>query len=234
MAESRQEAPRQRLLRGGRHDHLVALGRVRVQAAQRIGDRGLRHVRDRVPVALERGRPAPTVSRVPSSSPSGRSDQEARQEQRSGRDQAEEIGRPAPEVERQQQAGGVPVRGAPGRGRRRRSGSPQGRQARRSPPACCGRARRRRPRRWGSPPDAGCRAAPTEVARLGRAAGPPRRPGGRRRRGARRRRWIAVSDSPWWWSPDAVRGETRVSPIQIRSAPAVAAEIASCRAMPGV
>ena len=40
---------------------------------------------------------------------------------------------------------------------------------------------------------------------------------------------MAVSESPWWWSPDAVRGPTCAWPIQTRCDPTVRAEIASSR-----
>src|SRR4051794_5253863 len=45
---------------------------------------------------------------------------------------------------------------------------------------------------------------------------------------------MAVSESPWWWSPDDVRGATCVWPIQTRCEPTVIALIASRRSMPVV
>src|SRR5579863_5224730 len=45
---------------------------------------------------------------------------------------------------------------------------------------------------------------------------------------------MAVSASPWWWSPDFAPAATWVWPIQSFSAPALLPEIASQRAMPEV
>jgi hypothetical protein len=45
---------------------------------------------------------------------------------------------------------------------------------------------------------------------------------------------MAVSASPWWWSPELVSGKTWVSPIHSFSAPTVLPEIASNRRIPVV
>src|SRR4051794_2505432 len=45
---------------------------------------------------------------------------------------------------------------------------------------------------------------------------------------------MAVSVSPWWWLPEAVRGATVVWPIQTFSAPTLAPDTASRRTMPSV